>query len=781
MEQALYNDWSFAALSPYPAWALALATVAIVAGLILPLALFRGEPRRGRRWAVFALRAVAAVALLFLLLEPGQRLMQKTRVRNRVALLVDTSASMGFPASPGGESRAVAAGELLRRSAPVLEELAQSFTLELWGFDRELRSLDRVKLLERPEELLAPKGGATDLVGALRQVLAGSGAAAGRRLSGALLISDGADNVELAKELASLASGEGGRALPSPLASLAADARAARLPISTLSLGAGGLRDLAIERVLADDFAFVRSPVKVTAVLRASGMGPLQTPVLLKRDGRVEVTGTASFPEGGGRAEVNFDFTPDRTGAFVYTVEVPLQAGEAIETNNALSFALKVIRDRVRVLLVVGRPSWDERFLRSLLKQDPNVDLVSFFILRSAADDPKTRADDELSLIPFPVREIFHEQIATFDLVILQNFSHEDRAYQVGDYLSSIRDYVQNGGALVMVGGDQSFGEGHYERTVLQSVLPVEPTGAPIQVEPFHARLTAEGRRHPVSLLAPSPEATEQIVRDLPELEGIQMLRAKAGSVVLFEHPFAASGGANAPLVVLGEAGRGRTMAIATDSLWKWAFGAAPQGAGARNYDRFWANAIRWLVRDPDLTPVKLAMEQSAVEPGEPLSVQLSARRADFGPAAGAEATVELVRVGDGSVVASKRATIDAEGGAVVELIPPEAGAFKVVAKVRAGEVLLGEAEAAAAARALGLELADATPRPELLAALAKATGGAHWNNPERIGVLPLVDPETVEVGRHKDIPLWDRWYWLGLFAAAIGAEWFLRRRWGYP
>ena len=34
---------------------------------------------------------------------------------------------------------------------------------------------------------------------------------------------------------------------------------------------------------------------------------------------------------------------------------------------------LKVIRDRVRVLLVVGRPSWDVRFLRQLVPDGVHV------------------------------------------------------------------------------------------------------------------------------------------------------------------------------------------------------------------------------------------------------------------------------------------------------------------------------------------------------------------------------------------------------------------------
>ena len=115
---------------------------------------------------------------------------------------------------------------------------------------------------------------------------------------------------------------------------------------------------------------------------------------------------------------------------------------------------LRVIRDRVRVLLVAGRPSWDVRFLRGLLKQDPNVDLVSFFILRSNADQPGPQED--LSLIPFPVAEIFGEQLRTFDAVLFVNFAYAPyRGLEIERFLPNLRDYVRNGGALAMVGGEQ--------------------------------------------------------------------------------------------------------------------------------------------------------------------------------------------------------------------------------------------------------------------------------------------------------------------------------------
>jgi hypothetical protein len=85
------------------------------------------------------------------------------------------------------------------------------------------------------------------------------------------------------------------------------------------------------------------------------------------------------------------------------------------------------------------------------------------------------------------------------------------------------------------------------------------------------------------------------------------------------------------------------------------------------------------------------------------------------------------------------------------------------------------------AVRTSGPEDSDAAPRPDLLRQVAEATGGAFSSLPS--GGLPevrLADPEVVEVGRRKDVPIWDRAAFLLLLAASLGGEWVLRRRWGH-
>ena len=106
-----------------------------------------------------------------------------------------------------------------------------------------------------------------------------------------------------------------------------------------------------------------------------------------------------------------------------------------------------------------------------MLKANPNVDLISFFILRTF-EDLDTVPQNELSLIQFPTRELFEEELGSFDLVVLMNFEYGP--YGIGPYLENLRRYVYEGGALAMVGGDQAFSSGHYFGTPLAEALPVE-------------------------------------------------------------------------------------------------------------------------------------------------------------------------------------------------------------------------------------------------------------------------------------------------------------------
>ncbi len=773
MNGPAYNAWRLTALTNLPSYALGLIGLALLAALWLSTRGTVGEPSRGKRALLTTLRALACLLVFALVLEPGLELRAETRVRARIAMLLDTSKSMRFAAQPAssGSAQVSRMDALLRWFAakqPELRELSSRFQIDLYGFDKEIEPQDAPKLLalnattgaahaQQLEQLAA--GNATDLLSSLAAAAkSGSG---GRPLAGLVIASDGADNASLAEGMNKKAQEQ--------LQQLAA-------PVFALPIGATAIKDLALERVRVDDFAFVRSPVKIAVRLAARGFAHQMVPLTLKREGQVIAEQRVLIDEKVPFTEAELTFVPDRTGKFAFTVSVPVYDGEAIVENNAKSFVLNVIRDRVRVLQVVGRPSWDERFLRQLLKKDPNVDLISFFILRTPGDDSHS-SQDELSLIPFPTNEIFQEQLRTFDLVIFQNFNH--RPYRMSQYLDGIASYIREGGAFAMIGGDQSFGAGDYSGSPLEEILPVvlpapgEPT---IDEMPLQLQLGDAGKRHPITELLPGAAQNAALWAGLPKLPGLNTIAGlRANAQVLLQ----SSDGR--PALVVGEAGQGRSMALLTDSSWMWSLVAAGEELGPRAYESFWHAAIRWLVRDPALTPMRLHAERAVYEPGEPIQLDAQVRGSDYGASAGAALSVQLFSGASGASAPFAGPIAGADGNATVQLPALPAGAYRaqVIARGANGQVA-GTAEEAFVVAPSGAELEDVSPRPELLEALAKATGGARISESDSLTALPFHDPNRVEVGQRTTRPLWDTWLVLLALCLVVGSEWLLRRRWGY-
>ncbi len=557
-------------------------------------------------------------------------------------------------------------------------------------------------------------------------------------------------------------------------------------PVHTVFIGEKELRDLSVAAVLADDFAFVRTPVKLEAVLRHSGLGGRMVEVSLLRDGRLIDAKAVVLRKDAPEARVVFDYTPDQPGNHVFEIKTPVLAGEALDSNNSQAFTLKVIRDRIRILHVCGRPSWNERFLRSMLRLDPNVDLVSFFILRTDNDD-MTMGPDEMSLIPFPYKEIFDEQLKSFDLLIFDNFNF--KPYWVEPYLPGVRAYIEAGGALAMVGGDLSFASGGYGDSALHDVLPVELAGIPrdgplsFTTDTFRPRLTPEGRTHPVTSLNLDEKINESRWAALPPLVGINRVAGlRPGARALLVHPSQKSGdGKPAPVLAVAEVGKGRTLALMTDSAWGWGFQAAGAGDDGRAFQRFWEGAIRWLVRDPALTHLRIDLDKVEYRRGQTVSLRVRALRADYSPAANVDVALELRPATAGDTVVPLRTlkvtTSGDEGEAEVELDALDPGAYRLVGRA----VIDGrsvEEQTTFVIRPEGHELDDVIARDSVLREIAEASGGELYDG--TLGDPSVRPPRKVRVGSLRTVEVWSNPLLLLLAIGLLVAEWTLRRRTGH-
>jgi uncharacterized membrane protein len=760
-----FNEYRWVMLAPWGRLGLALGGAAVIAIVLLSWRASRGASA-WRRATMVGLRAGAAVAAAVVFLEPAVELRQVAREPNRIAILIDDSRSMALREALSGPDRLERARALLATSKATLDAWAVEHKLDFYTFSETLNATTLAGLATA-----TPQGKATLIRKALDQVRSRY---EGHDLAGVVLISDGASTGGLSEDA-------GAGAVRDFLRSL--DTR-----VHTVWAGRPGLKDVAVAKVNADEFAFVRTVVRIDAVIRTTGLPARQVPVTLSTDGQPLRQKLVDLPAGDKDVTVTFEITPPRVGRYVYEISVPVADGEAVTENNARSFVVRVIRDKIRVLQVAGQPGWDVRALRQMLKSNPNVDLISFFILRTQ-DDISLVPNDEMSLIPFPTRELFEQQLPSFDLIILQDFEY--LPYGIGDYLENIRSYVEGGGGLAMLGGTTSFSSGGYYGTPVAAALPVElygpfDRGALLDTQKFSPVLTEAGALHPVTSLRYAAADNLEVWRGLPQLEGVNLIAgAKPDATVLAYHPrLRTKAGKPMPVIVAGDYGKGRSLAVTTDTLWRWGFVAAARpGDDGRNYTKLWENAIRWLIQDPDLR--NLHVDSDAVEyvPGAPVRVAVQLRGRDYQPLPGGE--VELVvRRGVDPAAAVKvqeaKLTVGEDGTATHELggLPP--GVYRVEGRARiAGRQV--DASDIFLVREGGTELERPVGDPTTLEVIAGGTGGSALGPADRLpGDLAFDPPRIVRVDRRTDVELWSRPGLLILVVGLLGLEWLLRQRSGY-
>ncbi len=728
------------------------------------------EMRRGRRIALVSLRGFVLALALFVLLEPALELEQVSVVPNHVAVLVDVSESQSLETSDGETRQS--------RSAEALDAFAQEFEGENPDHIFHYIALDDLSESATVDELTewVPDGAASHLLEGIERFVATHGA---RDVGGLVIVSDGIDNGVLGGRV------RRGEELDAETLELLGSFDA---PVHTVATAqAGEIRDIAIQRVVHDDFAFVRNAVAVSADLKVLGYGEGVVNVTLRREGELLQTRTVSLEPDRTDYRVEFEFVPELIGKEIYAVDVDLLEGEALDTNNRELFVLNVIRDKIRVLQVVGRPSWDVRFMRQLLQNNPNVDLICFFILRTQ-DDIHRGSERELSLIPFPTDELFNEELGSFDLVVFQNFDYGP--YNMRQYLPRIRDYVRDGGGFVMIGGDRSFASGGYSGTAVADVLPVQlPAGRAadlIDETSFRPNLTAAGQRHPITRLEFDAADNAELWRELPPIRGTnRVLAPREGAVVLAEHPSLTAGDEPMPVITVADIGEGRSMSVTYDSSWRWNFEHVSRGGASGPYTGFWNSAIRWLIRDPALNLVDVELSEEVVAPNETLAGNVRVFGPDYAPLVDASLTLTVTRrplgdLGDDPTVFSEELIrTNDRGTARFELGLPEPGAYTVSARMEdeAGE-LLEDTEVFLVVRR-SRELRDIEPRAELLESLSEASNGRHLESPSRAGSLRFSEPRVEEVNRREVIDLWSSAWFFALLAGLLALEWSMRRRWG--
>ena len=158
-----------------------------------------------------------------------------------------------------------------------------------------------------------------------------------------------------------------------------AASQAARLRVPVFPLGVGRRQpppDIALADLLVDRVAFVGDLVTFDVAVSASGLAGRTVRLSLRRDdeSRELASESVTLPADGRVRRVRLLDRPQQPGRIAYLVQAETLADESRSDNNLLRAIVQVRDESIRVLLVQSVPSFEYRYLKSLMSREPRGD-----------------------------------------------------------------------------------------------------------------------------------------------------------------------------------------------------------------------------------------------------------------------------------------------------------------------------------------------------------------------------------------------------------------------
>lgn len=689
--------------------------------------------------------------------------------------MIDTSQSMDKPdprlpstrAAEEAEAVGVSPGDVAHMTrldranailnrAGVLKELSKKYNVHVWTFAGKSHDIllpsDKKKLTNYKFNIAPDKktGDTTQMGDAFHKPM---DELAGQPIAGTLVISDGGNN-----------QGE------DPI--LVADgAKQAGMRISTVGLGdTTKTKDVALLSVLADDVVRVNNTVTVYAALTHRGYAGKIIGVSLMRGNEVIGHETVKLGPDDQKQEVHFNYVPTQGGRFTYTVTAAVQPGEITVSNNKRSFIQTVISKKLKVLYVENEPRYEFRYLKNAILRDTSLD---FGCILLSGDDAAAGGEGNFPVNGFPQNE---KELFEYDIIVLGDVP---RSYFSEQQLLSLRQFVEDRGASLLVIAGEDHMPHEYAGTPLEAVLPVVFSPSPnpiITEEPSQWQLTPEGRRSPITQLENSAGENERVWATLPGMfwaAGVD--RVKPGATALAVHASRRNADGPYPLVVEQPFGSGKCFIELVDSTWRWRW-----RVGDRYFYRYWGQVFR------TLTPKEL--------PGNSRFVQLNADRANYLLGDRVSLNARLLDAYYHPIKAdSAVATIKNENGqethVTLQATPGSPGLYTVqlqpdrVGKYEVSVISPANPDAKASTAFIVESQALERQRPELdeglLRKVAAAGGGKYYQPNELAQWMRSLPNNRLTIRSEEEIELWDAPLFLVMFIVPLSLEWVIRKRRG--
>jgi uncharacterized membrane protein len=681
-------------------------------------------------------KALVFALLLLALFDPAWGITESRGQRVRLLALIDHSASMDVADSADGARRKRAEAILDR----IRDELADEVDVHPLHIDTETREADAPV----PE---APIRG-TDLGRCLVDVADRADIAA---YMGLLLLTDGGDeHIRFAR-------------LP-------------RVPMYVLGLGTppDDWNDVMLTDVDAPARVEQQVEFAISAELRAYDDGGFGNGALAAVTAHIErfedetwqpmTHQKADLSSRRSRIEFTVPGSPN-LGIHRYRIRVEPLAGELTELNNIREFSIEVVKEHLAVLMLTRSLGWDTNALRKILDRDPGISLTA--LMRLTGERYLVQGDRQEN--DEAIERGFPTDADLFDLykcVIVGSLPAEA---WTAEQFAALKTYVQRGGTVVFLGGDESFGLGGYANSPIAPLFPwaISADEPKLLAGEFPIALTsATGAQDILTGFA----GAVTVAGELGLSSANQPGPLRTGAVSLLD---ASVANRTVPIIAMQPYGQGQTMGLATNTLWRW---GKTNDAARHALEVFWRQTIRYLAGQGDNGRfVTVKWDRPRYRAGEKAEVKLQVA-GRYSP--GELRLNALVTHQQTSTPLRLETDPERNNAYRTEIFFAERGDYEFMLELQVGDRELEQFSKRLRIEPAVNEGAALPVDHAFLEQLANEGHGQYFREPDAEELVAAISNQIVRETVTMDIPLIERW---GIFATLIllllVAEWILRRK----
>ncbi|RKX17422.1 MAG: hypothetical protein DRP35_10940, partial [Candidatus Zixiibacteriota bacterium] len=429
------------------------------------------------------------------------------------------------------------------------------------------------------------------------------------------------------------------------------------------------------------------------------------------------------------------------------------------KNNNSYSFSIKVLKNKLKILIVASAPDYETGFLKRFFSKTDKYKVTLVV--------PSTKSGNLKSTFPS-----HQTKINKYDLIILQ----DPKTTSLNNYKTILTSYLADKGGAIWILTGENFAK-NKTPDWLNNLMPYSLSES---VKPIYSQFNAipseDQLFHPAVRIGENQESIRTKWAELPPFQFYIPCDIVSDNAVILAYKESYNQNIRKyPLLGFKRTGPGKVFVTSAFPFWNWGFGNIGLGQDDASYDKFLEGVSSWLTVKDDFDPVRVIPKKKIFNRGEKIRFDGFAFDLGFRPLPEISGTVK-VESEDKSIIRETDFLSLGEGKYFAEFFNLNPGKYKYFASIEKDGRLLKQSKGDILIQSFSLEQFNQSGDPQTLRTIAKATGGSYLDYDNFADVLSKIDPDSILETEHHEISIWDKTWLLLLFIIALSVEWLIRK-----